>query len=133
LSLGLLPGLRASRPNARASSDPAGTLLNPRATPHRTGAVLVVSQIALALMLLIGALLLIRTSINIHNVDPGFDTRNVLTMRMSVSGTPFATRAGIERLTQGGIARIRAIPGVASASTTCCMPLETVWQLPFEM
>jgi predicted permease len=90
-----------------------------------------VSEIALALMLLVGAGLLIRTSLALRAVKPGFDTHDVLTMRMSVSGTPFERRDGIARLTRQGLDRVLAVPGVNAASTTCCMPLETVWQLPF--
>ena len=52
-------------------------------------------------------------------------------MRMAVSGTRFDTRAGISALARAGVDRVQAIPGVVRASTTCCMPLETVWQLPF--
>src|SRR4030095_7940997 len=43
------------------------------------------------------------------------------------------TQEGISELAQVGIARVQAIPGVVRTSTTCCMPLETVWQLPFVM
>jgi predicted permease len=64
-------------------------------------------------------------------VNPGFDPRGVLTLRMSIGDTPFETRAGIEQLTRDGVAQLRAIPGVIAASTTCCVPFETVWQLPF--
>jgi putative ABC transport system permease protein len=94
-------------------------------------ATLVVIEIALALALVVGAGLLIRTSLAIRAVEPGFESRNVLTMRMSVSGTPFERQEGIARLTRQGLERISALAGVNAASTTCCMPLETVWQLPF--
>jgi predicted permease len=50
---------------------------------------------------------------------------------MAVTGTRFDTRAGIGELARAGVDRVQAIPGVVRASTTCCMPLETVWQLPF--
>jgi predicted permease len=93
--------------------------------------VLVVTELALAVILLVGAALLIRTSLALRAVDPGFDRHNVVTMRTSVTATRFETRAGIEELTRTGIEQIRAIPGVVTATATCCMPLETVWQLPF--
>jgi predicted permease len=69
----------------------------------------------------------------LRQVDPGFKADNVITMRMAVSGTRFDTRAGISELARAGVERVQAIPGVVRASTTCCMPLETVWQLPFVM
>jgi predicted permease len=93
--------------------------------------VLVVAEIALALVLVVSAALLIRTSLALRAVPPGFEADHVLTMRMSVSGTPLETRAGIDALTRDGAEGIHAVPGVLRASTTCCMPLETVWQLPF--
>jgi len=129
---GLVPSIRAAR------TDPYATLKQSGEGRRGTGlrwnnarALIVVGEIAMALMLLIGASLLIRTSVALRNVEPGFDPHNVLTMRMSVTGTPFEKRAGISQLTRDGIQRLRAMPGVVSASTTCCMPLETVWQLPF--
>jgi predicted permease len=92
---------------------------------------LVVVELGLALVLVVGAGLLIRTSLAMRSVDPGFDSNHVLTMRMSVTGTKFETRDGIATLAREGLARLQAVPGVIRASTTCCMPLETVWQLPF--
>src|SRR5262249_11763739 len=97
----------------------------------RVRAVLVATEIALALMLGIGAALLIRTSLALRAVDPGFDPHHILTLRMSVSNTPFERRSGIDRLTRQGLAQLRALPDVSAASTTCCVPFETVWQLPF--
>ena len=94
-------------------------------------AMIVVAEIALAVILVVGATLLILTSVALGRVDPGFRSDNVLTMRMAVSGTRFDTRAGISELARAGVDRVQAIPGVLRASTTCCMPLETVWQLPF--
>ena len=131
LLFGLLPALRA------AGRDLAGSL--PRATfgfslamrPGRARGALVVLEMAAAVVLLVGASLLIRTVRAYVAVDTGFDPRGVVTMRMAIGGTPYATADGIARLTEDGLARVRAIPGVVSASTACCMPLETVWQLPF--
>jgi putative ABC transport system permease protein len=91
----------------------------------------VIGEMALAVVLVVGATLLILTSMALRRVDPGFNAERVLTMRMAVSGTPYETRAGISELARAGVDRIQAIPGVVRASTTCCMPLETVWQLPF--
>jgi putative ABC transport system permease protein len=94
-------------------------------------AMLVIGEVALAVILVVGASLLILTSLALRRVDPGFNPNNVITMRMAVSGTRFDTRAGISELARAGVERLQGIPGVVRASTTCCMPLETVWQLPF--
>ena len=102
-----------------------------RGTQRRARGLLVATEIALAVMLLVGAALLIRTFQSYLAVDTGFDATNVITMRTAIGGTSFDTRAGLDALTREGTERIRALPGMVSASTACCMPLETVWQLPF--
>ena len=62
---------------------------------------------------------------------PGFDAHNVLTMRMSLTGPRFQKSEGVEQLVRDGVERLRAVPGVASASATCCVPLEGGYGLPF--
>jgi predicted permease len=91
----------------------------------------VISEIALALVLVIGAALLIRTSLALGAVKPGFDANNVLTMRMSLAGQRFVKSAAIEQLIQDGTQRIEAVTGVLKESATCCVPLEGGYGLPF--
>ncbi|HKY29132.1 MAG TPA: ABC transporter permease [Pyrinomonadaceae bacterium] len=81
---------------------------------------LVVAEVALALVLLVGAGLLVRTLVRLQNVPLGFDPRNVLTMTVAKSptGGPEQTGEFFRQLTE----RIRALPGVVNASVT--------WQLP---
>jgi predicted permease len=79
---------------------------------------------ALAVVLLIGAALLIRSFIALRQVNPGFDARNILTMRTSLVGPQFATAASVTRAIDEGMRRIRALPGVEMAASTCCVPLE---------
>ncbi len=86
---------------------------------------------ALALVLLVGSALLIRTSLALSAVDPGFDATNVVTMRMSLTGPRFATAAGVEQLLREGVDRVRALPGVEHAAATCCVPLQGGFGLPF--
>ncbi|PYQ82485.1 MAG: hypothetical protein DMG03_17410 [Acidobacteria bacterium] len=126
---GLAPALHASRVDLVAAMK--RVVGGGRGRHSNVGATLVVVEVALALMLLVGAALLIRTSMALRAVDAGFDAHNVVTMRTSVTATRFETRAGIAELTHEGATEIRAIPGVVAATATCCMPLETVWQLPF--
>ena len=75
--------------------------------------------------------MLIRTSLALAAVKPGFDAQHVLTMRMSLAGQRFLKSAAIEQLVRDGTERIRALPGVLSASATCCVPLEGGYGLPF--
>jgi predicted permease len=129
VTFGLMPALHASRVDLAAAMKRVAVGRGGRDTRART--TLVVVEIALALILLVGAALLIRTSLALRGVDAGFDAHHVVTMRTSVTATRFETREGIEALTREGTAQIRAVPGVVSATATCCMPLEVVWQLPF--
>jgi predicted permease len=134
LAAGIVSGLLPAWHVFRTLSHSALQETNAPASGMRwlTGrAALVVIELGLALVLVVGAGLLIRTSLAMRSVDPGFDPNHVLTMRMSVTGTKFETRDGIATLAREGLARLQAVPGVIRASTTCCMPLETVWQLPF--
>src|SRR5207248_1645029 len=75
--------------------------------------------------------LLIRTSLALRAVDPGFNPSNVLTMRMSVSSPQFVKADAVERLVRTGVERLRGVPGVEMASATCCVPLEGGYGLPF--
>ena len=131
LLFGLLPALTASRAGVFDWLKQASNASSGGIRQNRTRALLVVIQMALALTLLIGAILLIRTSNALQAVNRGFDSKNVLTLRMSVTGTRFDKRSGIDELTRQGTQQIRGLPGVVAASTTCCVPLELVWQLPF--
>jgi predicted permease len=87
----------------------------------------------LAVVLLVGAGLLIRTAAALYSVKPGFDTTNILTMRMSLSGEAVASSAGIEQFIKRGLDRLNALPGVELASATCCIPLEGGYGLPFKV
>jgi putative ABC transport system permease protein len=128
---GMIPALQASRPDLSAtlkeSSGRSGTGL--RHNKART--VLVVSEVALAVVLLVGAALLIRTSVALNSVRPGFETQNILTLRTSMNGAQFFKSAAVDQLLHNGIEHLRALPGVENASATCCVPLEGGYGLPF--
>ncbi len=90
-----------------------------------------VVEVALALILLVGSGLLIRTSVALGAVEPGFDTANVLTMKMSLQSPRFFAADAVERLVRDGVERLRAVPGVEVASAACCVPLEGGYGLGF--
>jgi putative ABC transport system permease protein len=98
---------------------------------NKVRSVLVVVEVALALVLLIGSALLIRTAIALGRVDPGFDTHNVLTMRMSLKGAQYEKAEAVEQVVRNGVEQLRAVPGVVDASATCCVPLQGGYGLPF--
>jgi predicted permease len=130
---GLFPAIGASRPDLnttlKESSNRSGTGF--RQTIGRS--LLVISEVSLALVLLIGAALLIRTFIALRHVDPGFDAHNVLTMEMSLTGDRFQKTAAVAQLSLEGRQRVNAIPGVEASASTCCLPLEGGFGLPFDI
>jgi predicted permease len=89
----------------------------------RARSFLVIAEIALALVLLTGAGLLIRTFWALRTVDPGFDAHNVLTMEMSVGGTRFETPAALGGLIENAESRLRNLPGVVAAAAAYSLPL----------
>ncbi|HEY4218685.1 MAG TPA: ABC transporter permease [Gemmatimonadaceae bacterium] len=94
---------------------------------------LVVLEIALALTLVIGSGLLIRTSLALRAVSPGFDANNVLTMHMAFTGPRFAASASVDQAIRDGVDRLKTLPGVVNASAACCLPLEGGYGLPFKV
>jgi predicted permease len=130
LIFGLAPAVHAAR------QDLSGTLRDGTGSSggqHNNAlrSTLVVVEIALALTLVIGSGLLIRTSLALNSVAPGFDSENVLTMRMSFTGPRFPTSASVEQTNEQGVARLRTVPGVQLASASCCVPLQGGFGLPF--
>jgi putative ABC transport system permease protein len=130
---GLFPAINASRPDLNTTLKESS---NRSGTGFRQGkgrALLVISEVSLALVLLIGAALLIRTYIALRNVNPGFDAHNVLTLEMSLSGDRYEKTAGIAQLARDGRERLDAIPGVESSAFSCCLPLNVGYGLPFNI
>jgi putative ABC transport system permease protein len=130
---GLVPALQCSRADLNSAIKESSSRSGSGMRHNKTRAILVTTEMALALVLLVGAALLIRTFIAIRQVDPGFDAHNVLTMRMSLTGPQFAKPAGVRQLFDDGLRRIRALPGVEFAASTCCIPLEGGFGLPFQI
>jgi predicted permease len=91
---------------------------------HRARSVLVVAQVALALVLLVGSGLMIRTFQALRKVDPGFDPRDVLTLRIAIPESQAKDATSVIRLEQAILESIRAIPGVQSAGLTSTIPTE---------
>jgi putative ABC transport system permease protein len=128
---GLIPALHASRADLSGTLKESGGRAGTGFRQNKTRSILVVAEVALALVLLVGSALLVRTAVALRTVDPGFDPTNVLTMRMSMSGEQYLKSEAVEQAVRLGVEKIRAIPGVELASATCCVPLEGGYGLPF--
>ncbi len=128
---GVFPAFSASRTDLNSSLKESS---NRSGTGFRQGkarALLVISEVSLALVLMIGAALLIRTFIALHDVDPGFDSHHVITMDMSLAGPRYEKTAGVAQLSRDGRERLDAIPGVEDSAFTCCLPIQGQFGLGF--
>jgi putative ABC transport system permease protein len=121
LLFGLVPALRGSSPNLQRSLKEGSRGSAGAATRFRS--FLVVSEVALALALLVGASLLIRSFTNLSRVDPGFDARNILTATLSLASNRYEQPpdrvAFVDRL----LSRVGALPGVESAGVVFALPM----------
>jgi putative ABC transport system permease protein len=122
---GLFPAFSASRSDLNSALQESGSRSSTGFGEGKARSLLVISEFSLALMLLIGAALLIRTSIALHEVGPGFDAHNVLTMEMSLNGPRYQNTAGLTQLLRDGRNRLNALPGVDVAAAGFWRPIDS--------
>ncbi len=122
LFFGIGPAWRAARPELESALREGGTKMSGGVRSQRLRSLLLVSQVGLALVLLIGSTLLIESLLNVERVDPGFDPTKVLTMKVSLpwERVPEAP-AFFERV----LKRLGALPGVQSSGATSFLPLDS--------
>jgi predicted permease len=128
---GLFPAFQSARTDLAGTLKESGGRSGTGFRQNKARSILVVVEVALALILLVGSALLIRTAMALSGVDPGFDARNVLTMRTAMNGPRFVTSEGVDQAIRISVERLRAVPGVVAASATCCVPLQGGYGLPF--
>ena len=120
---GLLPALRLTRTDiGEALKQSAGRTAS-ESGGSRTRSTLVAAEVALSLMLLIGAGLLIRSLWRLRGVNPGFDSDHVITMFVSIPSTKFSTPQQQISFYDRVLERVRALPGVQSAGVIDALPL----------
>lgn len=119
---GLLPALQAAGRRLTRALQEGGRGATGRAG-HRVRAVLVVAELALAVVLLTGAGLLIRSFAEMMRVDPGFRTDQAMAFRVSLQGDAYANAAQIRGRVSEMEARVRALPGVTAVGSTSTLPL----------
>ena len=120
---GLAPALEASRPNLNDSLKEGGRGAVTGGRSHRLRDLFVVAEIALALVLLIGSGLMIRSFARLQSVDPGFDANNLLTARLLLPRARYGEdpkcKAFFKQLTD----RVQSLPGVRSVGTVSYLPI----------
>ena len=131
LIFGLFPALHISRMDLNSVIKEASGRSGTGLRHNRTRSILVAAEMALAVILLAGAALMIRTFVGLRSVQPGFDPANVITMQTSLTGGRYDSTAKVENMVRQAVQRIEALPGVQAATATIMLPVEGGVDLPF--
>ncbi|HEV2664544.1 MAG TPA: ABC transporter permease [Blastocatellia bacterium] len=119
---GLAPALEATRLNLTETLKESGKNIGGGIRSHMMRNLLVIAEIALALVLLVGAGLLIRSFSRLQGVDPGFNAHNLLTMKVSLPGRKYDTDQKLMNFFRQASAQIQSLPGVESAGAVSFLP-----------
>jgi predicted permease len=128
---GLIPALASAKPELTEALKEGGRGSTTGARRNRLRNSLVVAEIALALVLLVGAGLLLKSYMRLQNIDPGFDRRNVLTAEINLSDTKYPRRASADyrrgeamiNFWNEALRRVRQLPGVEGVGCTIVLPM----------
>jgi putative ABC transport system permease protein len=130
---GLFPAFGASRADLNSSLKESGSHAGTGFREGKARSLLVIGEVSLALVLLIAAALLIRTFLALHQVNPGFDSHNILTLEMSLTGDRYHKTAGVAELSQDGRERLNALPEVEGSAAAYWLPIKVDDYLPFQI
>jgi putative ABC transport system permease protein len=119
---GLVPALQSSKPDLNESLKEGGKG-TAGVRSNRTHSFLVISEMALALILLIGAGLLVQSFRLLQDVNPGFDPRNTLTMRLPLPELKYGEQGRAAAFLSQVLERVSALPGVKAVGTTTYLPM----------
>jgi putative ABC transport system permease protein len=123
LVFGLIPALHASKPDFNESRKEGGRGSTGGARGRRTRSLLVISEVALSLVLLVGAGLMIRSFLKLQQVDPGFKADNLLTMDLTAPRSRYLKRPDVADFYQKVLTRIESLPGVQSVGANSALPV----------
>ncbi len=124
LAFGVLPALRAAGDLRSQMHESSGSTGSPYARRVLSG--LVILEVALALVLLVGAGLMTRSFQKLLQVSPGFDSTNLVAARVLLPTTKYNQRPAVARFYEDVVERLRRAPGVTGASAVSAMPLHNV-------
>ena len=128
---GLVPALQASRPNLNETLKEGG-----RGTTgghHRVRGTLVITEVALALLLLVGAGLLIRSFYRLQQVTPGFNSKNALAVTVSLPGKKYPQDDQQSGFFTQLLDKVAALPGVVAVGATQSLPIQGDYVLGFNI
>jgi len=133
LLFGLIPAWQASKPDLHSTLEQSGRTSGPGASKLRLRQFLVVFQVGMAVMLVIGAGLLIKSFWLLSRVDPGFQPQHVLSMTLTLPATKYAKPEEINQFFNQLNAGINNLPGVQSVGLAYDHPLQANWVDAFEI
>jgi putative ABC transport system permease protein len=122
LVFGLAPAIQTARTNLNTSLKEGGRSDTEGSGKRRLRNLLVVSEFALALVLLIGAGLMIRSFMRLQQVNPGFNPNNIITMQINLPGNRYRDPAQGAAFQQQFLQKVESLPGVESASLSMALP-----------
>jgi putative ABC transport system permease protein len=122
-AFGLVPALQATRPDLHETLKDGGRSATSTAAQHRLRGALAIAETALALVLLVGAGLMLKSLYHLIQVSPGFAPAHVLTMEMDLRTDQYSKDPAILNFWQQALDRVRVIPGVESAALGTALPL----------
>jgi putative ABC transport system permease protein len=133
LIFGLAPALQPVRSDLHEPLKEGGARTTGSAGGQWLRRALVVSEVALALVLIAGASLLVHSFVLMLQKPPGFDTGNVLTMKLSLPVARYGNAGAAERFTTRVVEHLESLPGVRAAAVTTTLPLEPSPDLGFKI
>ena len=128
---GVLPALTTSRVDLSSAFKDAGVATGGSWRRQRAQSALVVVEMTLAIVLLVGCGLMVRTLSALRDVDRGFDPRRVMVLDTSLSGTSIQQTDAVDAVFRNARQRLEAVPGIAAFAASRSLPLEPAFALPF--
>ena len=133
LIFGLVPAWHASKPDLHTALEQSGRSSGPGAGRLRFRQALVVFQVSIAVMLVIGAGLLIKSFWLLQRVDPGFQSEGVLTANLTLTMSKYTEPDKVNRFHQQLLEKLAAMPGVKHATIAYDNPMSSSWVDSFEI
>jgi len=121
--IGLIPALASGKPELTEALREGGRGSTSGVRSNRLRNALVIAEVALALVLLVGAGLLLKSFVRLQNVHPGFESKNVLTMEVSLPLLKYPRGKPVADFYAEITRRVKALPGVEAAAFTSILPL----------
>src|SRR5690349_20603651 len=128
LLFGIVPAMRATSPATAGAATTMGRRSTQGARHHRLAGILVASEVALAVMLVIAAQLLVRSFGELRSVNTGYDATNLIAARISPPSGAYREPARVDAFYRGVMARVAGTPGVERVAAVDKLPIATtVW------